>query len=305
MVSYAEFSYKTLHELVRRYSYIFRDLALDLSRSNLKYSVEEWFAMCMMTIVLCSPSFVILAISVYFLIFDISLALFTGGVFYTLIVFMIFVLFYIYPSQAASSRKKSIDNALHFATIYMTTLAGTGAPPQVLFRILGSFDEFGEIAVVARKITRDVEMFGMDIAEALARSADKVPSESFRELLWGIKSTVTSGGDLKKFLEEKAEGFKNQYKRQLEEFTKVLSIFMEIYITVVIVGTVFVIVMTTIMSIIGGGGGSEMQFIQIMLVAVGLPFASIVFVILIKSISPSEVGKIKRRKLEEIEIGEK
>ena len=135
----------------------------------------------------------------------------------------------------------------------METLAGTGAPPHLLFRILGSFKEFTEISDISRKISRDIEIFGMDPAEAISGAAEKTPSPSMRELLWGMKSTITSGGDLKTYLSEKAKAFTADYRRKLEQFTQVLSVLLEIYITLVIVGSVLALIMTMIMSLLSGG----------------------------------------------------
>ncbi len=287
-MNYGEFSYKYLHSFAKKYSYLFKDLQEDLNESNINYSVEEYFASMLMTILLSTPLFPIISFVFYFLIKDVLLSIISGLIFYSIIVIGIIVLFYFWPSQQAAARRKKIDNALHFATIYMETLAGTGAPPSLLFRILGSFDEFSEISEISRKISRDIEIFGIDPAEAMIKAAKKTPSPSMRELLWGIKATITSGGDLKTYLSEKAKSFTLAYKRRLEEFTHVVSVMLEIYITVVIVGSVLAIVMTTIMGLLSGGVGGIPQ-LQIIVVTVILPLISLIFIYVIKSSSPTEV----------------
>lgn len=290
-MTFGEFAYRVLHPIARKYWVAFKDIEVDLKRAELPYSIEEYFAMCIMTVIFASPSFFVFLFLIEMLVKDIFLSIATSAIFTFLVIFGIVLAFYLYPSQAANSRKKKIDDALHFASIYMTTLAETGAPPYVIFRILGTFDEFGEIAKVARKISRDVDVFGMDISEAITRATERVPSEAFRELLWGMRATITSGGDLKKYLAEKGKGFTAAYKRRLEDYTNVLSIFMEIYITVVVVGSVFALVLTTIMSLIGGGEflGMSMETLQLLLVGVGMPLMTAIFVVIIKSISPGGI----------------
>ncbi|MBD3311931.1 hypothetical protein GF352_00525 [archaeon] len=287
-MNYGEFSYKLFHDFSKKYSYLFKDIQEDLLESNIKYSVQEYFASMVMTLIISTPLIAVFTIGLFILVSDLLISIIGALIFYSLVAAGIIALFYLYPSQQASSIEKRIENALHFAVIYMETLAGTGAPPHLLFRILGSFEEFSEISKISRKISRDIEIFGMDPAEAISKAAEKTPSPNMKELLWGMKATITSGGDLKLYLSEKARAFANDYRRKLEEFTQILAVLLEIYITIVIVGSVLILVLTTIMSLLSGGiaGLAELQLV---LVTIGLPFMSVIFILLIKSSSPSEV----------------
>ena len=95
------------------------------------------------------------------------------------------------------------------------------------------------------------------------------------------------GGDLKSYLHERAQGAMNDYRRRLAEFTQQLSLFIEMYITVVVVGSIFFMILTTIMASIGGGSTDMITMAQVAMVLIGLPFASIGFVVLIKGMAPS------------------
>lgn len=287
-MNYAEVSYRLLHEFAKKHSYLIRGIKNDLVQAEMPYSLEEYFATIVMTMIISTPLLPVLIIFFWWLLLDLSLAIIGSIIFFGLIITAELVVFYIMPSQVASGRKKKIENALHFATIYLSTLAGAGTPPHLLFKVLGTFSEFSEISDIASKISRDIEIFGLNPAEAIARSVERVPSSNLRELLWGIRGTITSGGDLRRFLEEKAEAYTNEFKRKLEEFVKVLSIFMEIYITVVIVGSVLALILTTIMGVVGGGVAG-LQELQLIIVVIGLPMISIMFIMLIRSSSPTEV----------------
>ena len=59
----------------------------------------------------------------------------------------------------------------------------------------------------------------------------------------------------------------------------------EMYVTVVIVGSIFFIVMSTIMSMIGGSTGT-IVLLQNVVIYFGLPMVSIMFMILVSSLSP-------------------
>ena len=141
----------------------------------------------------------------------------------------------------------------------------------------------GELPVIM-----DNRLTGVFMHEALGHAAERTPSDNLKDLLWGIKSTITSGGDLKEFLNQKSKGFAQEYRRKLEEFTRTLSIYLEMYITVIIVGTIFVLVLTTIMSLVGGFT-SQLQTIQMLMIIIGIPFITFIYVIMLKSVSPTEV----------------
>ncbi len=287
-MSYAGVAYKLFHKVARKYSYLFSDLKDVLKLAGLPYSVEEYFCIYLLTATIVGAVsflsvFLILSLFFNFLISLVGAFLVTIPVMGALTLF-----FHVYPSHLNAAKRKKIENILYFATVYMSTIAGTGAPPQTIFKVLAQFGEFGEISKVANMIVRDIEVLGMDITDALEHAAERCPSEKLRELLWGMRSTITSGGDLKKFLDEKARGFAQAYKRRLEEFTHTLSLFLEIYITAVVVGSVFILVLTTIMSLIGGFT-QQLQTLQLLLILVGLPLITAIYIVMLKSMSPTEV----------------
>ncbi|MDY6776894.1 MAG: type II secretion system F family protein, partial [Candidatus Nanohaloarchaea archaeon] len=197
----------------------------------------------------------------------------------------VFMMFYFYPSIAVGRRKSDIQNNLPFATMYLSTIAGTGTPPAALFDLLGNFDEYGEVSEEARHISRDIYTFGAGTTEALRGAAQRTPSDKFKELLWGINSIITTGGDLKSYLREKSESFMADYRRSLDEYTDTLSLLVEMYITLVIVGSVFLIIISTIMSALGGNSMLIVS-IQIFTVVFLLPLSAIMFIVIVKGVSP-------------------
>ena len=184
-------------------------------------------------------------------------------------------------------RKKDIESALPFATTYMATIANSGAPPITMFKVISQFEEYGEISKEVEKIYRDVEVFGMDLIGALRKTANRTPSDELKELLWGLDTVITSGGNISDFLHEKSRLFIAEYGRRLQQYSRTLSVLIEVYLTLILVGSVFFIIITTLMSILGGGGMAYLSFIQFLVIFVILPFVSIGFIFLIKSISPA------------------
>ena len=149
------------------------------------------------------------------------------------------------------------------------------------------FEEYGEVSKEFEKIYRDVEVFGMDLLGAIRKTASRTPSEELKELLWGLESILTSGSNVENYLREKSRLFIAEYRRRLEKYSDTLSLFIEVYLTVVLVGSVFFIIMTSLMSIIGGGSNTFMVFLQFLVVFGILPVVSIGFIVLLKVVSPS------------------
>lgn len=182
--------------------------------------------------------------------------------------------------------KKRIDDMLPFATLYLATIAGSGTPAVGMFKTLSKFKEYGEIAEEAARIVEETEIVGISIADALKNAANRTPSSRFKEILWGVMTTLLVGGDLKSFLHEKATTAMQEYRRRLQQFTQQVSMFMEMYLTVVIVGAIFFIVLSTIMGGIGGMP-SLIVGVQLAITFVFLPVASAGFLVILKGLAPA------------------
>jgi len=86
----------------------------------------------------------------------------------------------------------------------------------------------------------------------------------------------------------KAAKLFDEYKRKIIEYSNNMQIFLEIYITLIIVGVIFVIILTTLMGSISGTNFQYIEFIQLMSILIILPMGTVMFIILLKSISPFE-----------------
>ncbi|MCW1296880.1 MAG: type II secretion system F family protein [Candidatus Parvarchaeota archaeon] len=284
----AQLAYRIFRPIAKKYVYLIKDVEKDIKRSELPYTLEEYFALLIFSALIAFfASFLIIFLISLLVLRNPILRIFAA--FFAALCVSIFIVvgFYFYPSMYAENKKRKIENALHYATIYMGTLAGTGMPPHLIFKVLSGFSEFGEISKSAEKITRGTEVFGLDLPEAMQAIAEKTVSESFKELLVGMRSTIITGGDLRQYLYEKTDKFIQDYRRRLQAYTKQLAVLTEVYMTLIIVGIIFAIVISTIMSMLGGGAGIEQM--QLMIVILGLPIATVVFVMMIKMVSPLEM----------------
>jgi len=259
-------------------------MSRDMKQAGLPFTGEEYASLLIM-FSLMFPGVLAFLIAIFMLLLGTSpiQAFLLFFVSYIVIGGLIFLVGYIFPSIQTSEIKKNITNNLPFATIYMATLANSGMNPVQMFEVLSHFEEFGHVSKEASRITRDINLLGVDIATAIERAAERTPSSSLRELLWGIKSTVTTGGDLRAFLVEKSNSSMGDYRRFLDKFVDQLSILIEIYITAVIVGSIFFIIIGVIFGLMGGG---ETLTLVRLVIYLGVPVISIMFMIIISGLSP-------------------
>ncbi|MBU3896387.1 MAG: type II secretion system F family protein [Nanoarchaeota archaeon] len=287
--TFKRLSFKFFGRTLEPYIKHFDSIKGDLQHANIPLSLTEYvyamFFILLLAFVIEFPFIVIIAT----LLFKDAIMAFIFS--FTITIFLelgIFFLFYTHPSSVANYRKKNIESSISFATTYMSTIASSGAPPATMFKVLSKFKEYGEISREAEKINRDVEAFGMDLTSAIRKTAGRTPSPEFKELLWGLDTVLTTGGNVADFLHEKSKGFMAEYKRRLEQYSQTLSLLIEVYLTVILVGSIFFVIMSALMSIFGGSGNNLfMTFIQFMIIFVILPVVSIGFIFLIKTISPS------------------
>lgn len=289
---YKEKSLKYFGDIIKPYLYVVEDLKPDLLKSDLSLSLREYASMGVMTSVLIFLiEFPLIAFITGILpTFDLLLAVFfsfTVSIGFSMIIAFFF---YIYPSINASNRAESIDYSLPFATTYLATISGSGSPPTTLFRVLSEFREYEEIADEANKIVRNVELFGMTIIESLAKAARQSPSKNFKEVLWGIITSIRTGSDLTAYLHSKSRELMRGYERKLNEYSNNLSTFLQIYLTLIVVGSIFFIIITAIMSAFGLGEamGNMIVMSQFATVFILLPAISFGFIWLLKATYPGE-----------------
>jgi len=82
----------------------------------------------------------------------------------------------------------------------------------------------------------------------LERAVNRTPSRKFREFLYGILATIRSGGNVYMFVKERTTDFFIDYRRKLSEFSHSMTIYTEIYLVAVVLGTIFFIILTSVVS---------------------------------------------------------
>ena len=281
--------------LIEPYLGYFDSLKLNLKKAGIMITVHEYLSAVLLYsfigfiaslvvgsfFISYSMPLLIKTISTYDAVYYYTLAIIlsllaTGG---------IFLLGYYYPSMKAKNLKNKIEKQMPFAVFYMATTASSGINPVEIFRMLSQ--RKGIIGKEADRICNDVNTLGMDLPAALQKAAARTPSTLFSDLLWNMSTIITTGGDLQKYLTGKTKTFMSQYRRNLDNYSNQIALYTEIYITLVIVGSLFFIVLLSIMTPMMGGGQLAL-LLQTFLVFFFIPLVSAGFIVLLKGIYPSE-----------------
>lgn len=197
---------------------------------------------------------------------------------------------YLYPFHMADSHAKKIDAGLPFAINHMAAVASSGVPPYMVFKMLSSFSEYGEISKEASKIVSAVEGIGMDVSAAVKKALEETPSNQLKEFLQGFLSTLESGGDLRAFMETQARDSIFDYRIEREKYMESLATYADFYTAVLIVAPLFLIALLAVMGSVGGSisGISTKALLVIGIYAI-IPAANTLFIAFIHLTQPEQV----------------
>jgi flagellar protein FlaJ len=194
-----------------------------------------------------------------------------------------YAVFLMYPGIMAGERKRNIDATLPYAINYITAMSTAGITPAEVFRLLGQSKIYGESAVEARYITREIDIFGKDLLDSLRTAGQYTPSNRMREFLQGASASISAGSNLTEYFRGKSEQYTRENRMDQKNFLETLALISESYVTALVAGTLFLIILQSIMSTISGD--TDPLFLYAVIYAI-IPMGSIMFVILISSMTP-------------------
>ncbi|MEN6610244.1 MAG: type II secretion system F family protein [Methanoregulaceae archaeon] len=194
-----------------------------------------------------------------------------------------YVAFLLYPSVIAGNRKRNIDATLPYAINYVTAMSTAGITPAEVFRLLGESTIYGESAVEARYIAREIDIFGRDLIDAMRIVSATTPSQRMKDFLQGAMASISSGGNLTDYFRTKADQYALENRQTQKLFLDTLGLIAESYVTALVAGTLFLIILQSIMSVLSGD--SNPMFLSVIIYFI-IPFGSLMFVIMISSMTP-------------------
>src|SRR5512136_1155136 len=204
---------------------------------------------------------------------------------FSLLVFggLTYLVFMLYPGLEAGNRRRNIDASLPYAINYITSMSTAGITPAEVFRLLGSSPIYGQSAVEARYIAREIDIFGRDLIDALRLVSASTPSRRMKEFLQGTMASVSSGGNITEYFRTKAEQYALENRQTQKLFLETLALVSESYVTAMVAGTLFLIILQSIMSVLSGDNKPMFLYAIIYIM---IPLGSVMFVIMISCLTP-------------------
>ena len=281
---FGQFAMRVFGSVTEPYADYFDSLRASLRKANMIMPVEEYVATLMFFSLVSFIVTMIFSTLVVTIAIPSALYSYTTSIIVSIVVSGVVFLFgYYYPGMQARGIRGKIDKGLPFATFYMATTASSGVNPVEIFKLLAY--RGGTLGKEAQRIYSNVKAMGMNLTAALQKAATKSPSSQWAELLWGLISVIGSGGDIEEYLNSKTRTYMQAYRRNLDDYSKQIALYTEIYITLIIVGSLFFIILIAILTPLTGG---STLFIQTFLVFFFIPIISIGFLVLLKTINPTE-----------------
>lgn len=268
----------------------FNKLHRDLARTNLQVLTSSYISAMLLSILISLVIAIFIVIFFLFFNFGVTPPFFTisqeaigirlAKTFWMIFLFPIFtfLILYIYPGLEKKTAKILIDQELPFATIHMSAISGAMIEPTKIFSILVSTGDYPEISKQFTKLLNQINFHGYSLVEALRITSRNSPSEKLAELLNGLATTITSGGDLPNFFDKRAESLLLDYKLDKEKHAKSAETFMDIYISVVIAAPMIFMLLLIMMSISGLGVGFSAGIISLIM-SLGVAMINILFLV--------------------------
>jgi len=239
--------------LIDKYSDFFTVIKDALPRANIKISFRAYMSMLFLSsIVTYFVSFLVVLMFIVIPFIEIPVV---NSIVYIIFIPLLastacFVLLILHPYQKMASRRKNIETTLPFVLMHMGSIMGSGIPPHAIFRLIAEFEEYGEISYEMKKIVRNMDTFGVDPLTAVRSVAAKTPSNSLKQVLLGIVTTIESGGDVKTYLKNIGQQALFEWRMKRQKFLEQLSAYAEFYTGLLIAAPLFIVALLAVMNMI-------------------------------------------------------
>ncbi len=266
--------------LMRKYSSSLKQLFQSLRLADIKVLSSTYISMTIFSSIVAFP----IATLIYFLF---TLNIFTALLIGLLATFLTLIIFYYYPFSIIKSRSKKIKTDLVFAVVHMAAISGSGIQPVKIFNLLLDSGEYKYLESELRKITNYINLFGYSLSTALRSVAAQTPSYELKELLNGIVATIETGGDLKKYLQDKAADTLATYRLDQKKYTDTLSTYSDVYTGILIAAPLLFLVTLAILDKISPDiGGIKISVIATFGTYIAIPLINVGFIIFLNLTQP-------------------
>jgi len=262
--------------LSKKYPEFTDHLVKDLTLANIRILSKSYISMMLFSTAISFP--IITAIA-FIALLKIWLALLIG-IGSSVLTFFIFLK---YPSYEKSARSKLIRQEMVFALIHMSAVASSGATPIKIFKLLSDSKEYKHLQPEFERILNYINVFGYNLTTSLKAVAGSTASSEFRELLYGLASTIETGGGIKEYLNSKADDALINYRLDQQKYLEIIATYSEIYTGILIAAPLLFIVTLAILERISPNlGGVPIDKIALLSVFLAIPLLNVIFILLLE-----------------------
>jgi archaeal flagellar protein FlaJ len=181
-----------------------------------------------------------------------------------------------------ANRKDALERELPFTLSELSVLASTGTSPIRLFRRMAQRDHDPAMTGEFRRVIYKTDVQGKDLITALAETAKETPSTSVRESFWDIANMIHQGGNLDEYLRTKSDDVLKLKRLVQKEFIERLSTFLDMYVSLVLVGVLMIAVAAFLLNALGSTAvGLDANELLLLLTFGLVPLAVVMTIILI------------------------
>lgn len=186
------------------------------------------------------------------------------------------------PASKAASRKREINVTLPHAIMFLYALTSGGMNVIEAMRSLADAeDAYGEISREFQRIVEDMETFGTDLPSALRNAREATPSKGFEQFLDDMLTVTDTGGDLTSFFGSESNRYLTQARNEQEDLIEFLSLIAEMYITLLVAGPLFLIILLLVMGLLGGSTITQVYVI----IYAAIPLLSLAIIVLLDTVA--------------------
>ncbi len=164
-----------------------------------------------------------------------------------------FFLFYIYPYSQISSFKNKIENELPFVIMHMSTIAGSGVEPTRIFKIIALSKDYPATGKEARKMINQINFYGYDLVNSLRATARTASSSRFADLLNGMATIISTGGNLQSYLNKSSENSLLDYRLKRQKYIQASETYADVYTGLLITAPLLFMLLLSLIKVIGMG----------------------------------------------------
>jgi len=184
-----------------------------------------------------------------------------------------------------ANRKDELERELPFTLSELSVLASTGSSPIRLVRRMASRDHDPAMTGEFRRVVYKTDVQGKDLITALAETAKESPSTSVREAFWDLANMIHQGGSLDEYLRAKSDDVLKLRRLVQEEFIERLTTFLDMYVSLVLVGVLMIAVAAFLINALGSTAAGLNANELLLLLTFGLVPVSVAMTIILISIA--------------------